>query len=142
LHEGTFVLLPEEKVFADLSDSDRETTTEEDSESLPDRLLHTDPLASTYQRLGTETIDGRNTQKYRVTVNSSTGGSVSSSETVIWIDDALQMPIKSETKSANGAHSTVALSEIALDIDPSLFRVPEGYEKITFTELRKRLKLN
>ena len=142
LREGTFVLLPEQKVFADLSDADQETKSEEDSESLPDRLLHTDPLASTYQRIGAETIGGRNTQKYRVTVNSSTGGSVSSSETVIWIDDALQMPIKSETKSGDSAHSTIELSEIDLAVDSSLFRVPEGFEKITFTELRKRLKLN
>ncbi len=32
------------------------------------------------------------------------------------------------------------LSQIALEVDQSLFRIPEGYEKITFTELRKRLK--
>ena len=73
-------------------------------------------------------------------VNNSTGGNVSGNETVIWIDDALQMPIKSETKSATGARSTMELSQIALEVDQSLFRIPEGYEKISFTELRKRLK--
>ena len=143
LREGKFVVLPSDALFAELVNRDEATIeSDENSESSPDRLLHTDPIATTYQRLGAETINGRNTQKYRVVVNSSPDANVSVSETVIWIDDALQMPIKSETKSANGARSTMELSEIALAVDQSLFRVPEGYEKITFAELRKRLKLD
>lgn len=141
LREGTFVLLPEEKLFADATNVEHLETGDE-SESSPDRLLHTEPISTTYQRIGVENLNGRNTQKYRVVVNSSPGANVSVSETVIWIDDALQMPIKSETKSANGARSTMELSDIVLDVDPGLFRVPEDYEKITFAELRKRLKWN
>jgi outer membrane lipoprotein-sorting protein len=139
LPDGTFVLLPQEKVFADATNAEH-VESGDDSESSPDRLLHTDPISTTYQRLGVENLNGRNTQKYRVVVNSSTGANVSVSETVIWIDDTLQMPIKSETKSASGARSTMELTDIVLEVDPSLFRIPEGYEKITFAELRKRLK--
>jgi outer membrane lipoprotein-sorting protein len=143
LREGKFVVLPNEALFAELVNTDEATSaSEENSESSPDRLLHTDPIAATYQRLGAETINGRTTQKYRVVVNSSPAANVSVSETVIWIDDALQMPIKSESKSASGARATMELSEIALAVDQSLFRVPEGYEKITFAELRKRLQLD
>jgi outer membrane lipoprotein-sorting protein len=139
LPEGTFVLLPQEKVFADATNVEHLESGEE-SESSPDRLLHAEPISTTYQHLGVETLNGRSTQKYRVVVNNSTGANVSGNETVIWIDDALQMPIKSETKSATGARSTMELSQIALEVDQSLFRIPEGYEKISFTELRKRLK--
>lgn len=143
LREGKFIVLPNEALFAELVNTDEAgIESDENSESSPDRLLHTEPIATTYERIGAETINGRNTQKYRVVVNSSPAANVSVSETVIWIDDALQMPIKSETKSANGARSTMELSEIALALDQSLFRVPEGYEKITFAELRKRLKLD
>ena len=140
LPEGMFVLLPQEKVFADATNVEHIESGEE-SESSPDRLLHTDPISTTtYQRLGVESLNGRTTQKYRVVVNGMTGANVSGSETVIWIDETLQMPIKSETKSATGARSTMELSQIVLEVDQSLFRIPEGYEKIDFTELRKRLQ--
>lgn len=141
LPQGTFVMLPQEKVFADSINTEHPESGDA-SESSPDRLLHAEPISTTYQRIGVETVNGRNTQKYRVVVNSSPDGNVSVSETLIWIDDALQMPIKSETKSTTGARSAMELSDIVLDVDPSLFRIPEGYGKITFAELRKRLKWN
>lgn len=136
----SFALLPDEKLFADMSKADPDIDGGDDSESSPLRLLHTDPAAASYQRLGAETIGGRITLKYRVIVNSSANANVSVSETMIWIDDALQMPIKSEMKSTNGARSTMELSEIVLEADQSLFRVPEGYQEISFAELAKRLK--
>ncbi len=97
------MLLPQEKVFADATNVEHLESGEE-SESSPDRLLHTEPLSTTYQHIGAENLNGRSTQKYRVVVNNSTGANVSGNETLIWIDDALQMPIKSETKS-NTAHA-------------------------------------
>lgn len=139
LPEGTFVLLPQEKVFADATNVDHLESSDE-SESSPDRLLHTEPISTTYQRLGVESLNGRTTQKYRVVVNGSTGANVSGNETVIWIDEALQMPVKSETKSATGSRSTMELSQITLEVERSLFRLPEGFEKISVTELRKRLR--
>lgn len=142
LKEGSFVLLPDQKQFADLSESAPQAGREDDPEILADLMLHSDPKASTYQRIGTETIRGRDTQKYRVVVNTSSNANVSLSETVMWIDDALQMPIKSELKSSSGALSTIELSEISVDVEPSLFVLPKDYEKIPFAELLKRLKLD
>ena len=143
LRDGvSVVLLQEEKLFVDFSDLSEEIARVEEPENLPERLLHAAPKGTTYQHIGAETIAGRNTQKYRVVVNSSPDPNVSVSETVIWVDDALQMPIKSETKSSNGTRITMELSEIVLDADQSLFRVPEGYKKISIDELGKRLKLD
>ena len=143
LPEGRFVLLPEEKVFADATNLEhRESGVETDgeSESSPDRLLHTDPIATTYHRLGQESLNGRNTQKYRVVVNSSTSANVSGSETVVWIDEVLQMPIKSEMKSVDGTSWKMELTDIVLEVDPTVFHIPEDYKKIVFSELRGRLK--
>jgi outer membrane lipoprotein-sorting protein len=139
LPEGRFVLLPEAKVFADATNLEQLANGDE-SENSPDRLLHMDPISTTYQRIGDESVNGRNTQKYRVVVNSSNGANVSASETVVWVDDALQMPIKSEMASADGTRWTMELTDIVREVDPGVFRIPEDYKKIAFTELRARLK--
>jgi len=138
--EGKFVLLTDEKLYADVTDQSQISAdpNEEGLESSPDALLHTDTSSTSYQKLGNEVIAGRNTNKYRIVVNSPAPANVSQSETLMWIDEALQMPIKSETKS-DGIHVTMEISEIKLEVDKSLFTIPQGYQKVTFTELRKRL---
>jgi outer membrane lipoprotein-sorting protein len=143
--EGKFVLLPDEKVYADVTDQSQISAdpNEEGLESSPDALLHTDAGSTSYQKLGAEQVAGRNANKYRIVVNSPAPANVSQSETLMWIDEALQMPIKSETKSADGTRVTMEVSEIKLEVDKSLFAIPEGYKegykKVTFIELRKRL---
>jgi outer membrane lipoprotein-sorting protein len=136
LPEGRLVLLPDEKIYA-MAEAGVATT--EDEEITPDRLLHTDTESTSYQKLGGEVIGGRNSTKYRVVVNGSTGGNVPRSETLIWIDEALNMPIRSEMKSSDGTRITTELTDISLDVDKRVFQVPDGYEKVTFTEFRKRL---
>jgi len=135
--EGRFVLLPVEKLYADLAEG--RTINADDLEASPERLLHEDAETTKYQKMGAEVVAGRNANKYRIVVNSSAAGSVSHSETLMWIDEALQMPVRSETKSADGTRVTMEVSDIKLDVDKSLFKVPEGYQKLPFTELRKRL---
>ena len=135
--EGKFVLLPREKVYADLT-YESTIATDED-EASPERLLHEDSASTTYQKLGTEVIGGRNANKYRIVVNSSTTANVSQSEMVMWVDEALQMPVRSETKSADGTRVTMELSDIRLEVDKSLFTIPKDYKKLIFSEFRKRL---
>lgn len=139
LPEGKFLLLPDLKSFVELTNVDQ-TQLSDEPDTSPDRLLHTEPLVTSYQRLGPETINGRNTQKYRAVVNSSGETSVSGSETLIWFDEALRMPIKSETKAGDGKRVTMELSEISLDVDRVVFQVPEGYQKITLSELSQMEK--
>jgi hypothetical protein len=134
LPEGRLLLLPDEKVYADFSGGPPPASSYED-ESSPERLLHTENDNSSYQKLGTESIAGRKTEKYRVVVNDGNAANVSSSETLIWIDEALGMPIRSETKSSDGSRSTMELSDIALEVDKNLFQVPDGYKKISFSEM-------
>lgn len=135
--EGRFVLLPGEKVYADLAEEKTIITDELDVS--PERLLHEDSGSTSYQKMGTEVIGDRNTNKYRIVVNSSAAANVSQSETLMWIDEALQMPVRSETKSSDGTRVTMEVSDIKLEADRSLFSVPEDYQKLTFSDLRKRL---
>ena len=132
--EGKLLLLPDEKVYADQTNGAPPGSSYED-ESSADRLLHTDNSNSSYQKLGTESISGRKTEKYRVVVNAADAANVSSSETLIWIDEALGMPIRSETKLSDGSSSTMELSDISLEVEKNVFQVPGDYKKITFGEM-------
>src|SRR6185369_3995675 len=136
--EGKFVLLPVEKVYADLTEGST-INADKDEEISPEGLLHEDSESTSYQKLGAESIGGRNTNKYRIVVNNSAAPNVSQSETVMWVDEALQMPVRSETKSADGTRVMMELSEIKLEVDKDLFTVPKDFQKLTFSELRKRL---
>lgn len=135
--QGTFILFPDDKLYTDNSGESAIGVMEE-GEISPDKLLHEEIGTTSYQKLGAEMIGGRNANKYRVVVNNSNTANVSPSETLIWIDEALGMPIKSETKSSDGTHVTMELSDIRLDVDKDLFQVPEGYKKVGSFELLKR----
>lgn len=139
LLEGRFVLLPETRVYAAATPDETNTDAGAENNS-PDRLLHLEPINTTYQSLGTEVIAGRNTHKYRIIVNGSAPENVSQLETLMWINEALKMPIKTETKSADGTRVTIELSDISLNPDNELFQIPAGYEKIAYGDLRKQLK--
>lgn len=134
---GRFVLLPEEKIYADLT-GEANAGTSEDDEVSPERLLHTEVGATSYQKLGAETIAGRNANKYRIVVNSSSAASVSLSETLMWIDESLHMPVRSETKSADGTRMTMELSDIAIEVDKQLFQVPSDYKKVAYPQITQK----
>ena len=137
--DGKFVLLPDEKLYASTSSDEPVAGSAEDGELTPEKLLHDNIGSTSYQKLGTESIAGRNTNKYRVVVNNSNAANVSQIETLIWIDEALGMPIRSETKSPDGKHVTMELSEITLDVDKAVFQIPDDYHKLVLSELLGRL---
>ncbi len=139
--EGKFVLLADEKIYAEVTpDASLPASDDDDAlERSPEGLLHTDAGATRYQKLGKEAVGQRGTDKYRVVVNAPSTENVSVSETLIWIDEALKMPIKSETKSADGTRVLMELLEIAIEVDASLFKIPDDYKKLTFIEFRKHL---
>lgn len=136
---GRFILWPEQKIYA-AQESAGSTPMSEAEEDSPDRLLHIEPSVTTYQHLGTDTVAGRDTVKYRVVVNSSLTENVNANETLIWIDNALNIPIKSEMKSRDGFVVVTELSDIKVPPDKQLFEIPAGYEKVPFNALQKQLK--
>lgn len=137
LDNGRFVLVPGAKIYSEITDASGIDPTE--FESSPDRLLHPDSLSTTYQKLGTDIVSGRKTTKYRVAVNTSPATNVTASDTLIWIDESLGMPVKSETTASDGSHMVMELSNIILDVDKNLFHIPEDYVKVSPAALRQHL---
>ena len=138
LPEGRFILLPDDKVYAELA-AGFDSPADEEAAITSEWLLHEDASSTSYQNLGKEVVGGRNANKYKAVVNTSSSGNVTQSETLIWIDEVLNMPIRSETTSPGGPRITMELSNVTLDVDNAMFQVPNDYEKIAITELRKRL---
>ena len=134
---GRFVLLPKAKIYAELTDASGIDPAE--FESSPERLLHPEALSTMYQKVGSETISGRKTTKYRVAVNTANSTNVTASDTVIWVDESLGMPVKSETTASDGRHVVMELSNVVLEVDKDLFRIPEDFVKVNVTALRQRL---
>jgi hypothetical protein len=130
-----FGLLPASKTYADLSAIQGETEAsnpQNDADISPEGLINEARPERHYQKLGIENLSGRATTKYRVTLDQTTNGTVSS-ETLIWIDEALGMPIKSvtrETSHDNSAEVITELKDISFDIDQRLFELPKDYRKV------------
>jgi outer membrane lipoprotein-sorting protein len=139
LPEGRFLLLPDDKLFSPAPNQDL-NSSDEPSESSPDRLLHTEMVTSGYQKLGSENVGGRNLQKYRVVVNNSAGENVSVGDMLLWFDEALHMPVKTEITSPDGTRVTAEISDVVLNVDKHLFEIPKDYRKMEFIELGERLK--
>jgi outer membrane lipoprotein-sorting protein len=144
LPDGRFILLPAAKLYADAGSeaaTNRDSPDQKDGSEVgsPDLLLNADRIETQYQKLGSEMINGRNTSKYRVLVNSSARGNVSTGESFIWIDETLGIPVKSETVST-GNRTTMELSEIVLDADKGVFQIPGDYKKVAAVAIRERLR--
>src|SRR5947207_10953497 len=139
---GHFLLLPAQKIYVSLSSTSERPTDSSDDDLAdafsPDRLLHEFAETTHYQRAGIEMIGARKTSKYFVTVGEP--GADPQTSSVIWVDDELGMPIKSETRDQAGV-STMELMEISRDLDAHLFEVPGDYKAVDFatfqTELRR-----
>lgn len=142
---GRFVLFPSSGIYADIKATDIESKVDLLDETSPpsaDLLLNEGFSASTYQKFGTQLVDGRMTTKYRVTF-SGTGQTGGNSETLIWIDESLGMPIRSESISAVGEHSskaTMELKNITLEVNEDLFTLPTSYRKVDSRLVRDRIR--
>ncbi len=132
---GRFIILPANKFYADLSAEQHNTDSGNDFPDdfpglSPDQLLNEPPASASYQKLGSETLAGRLTTKYRVVVLS---GVDSVNETLIWIDEALGIPVRSEAISkSNGTSSkvTMELKDVKLEVDERLFSWPSDYRRV------------
>jgi outer membrane lipoprotein-sorting protein len=141
---ATYVLLPDKKLYAELKpetngEANRQTESVPPDFS-PDRLLNETRPESLYEKLGAEDLNGRATMKYRVTVRGQVGaGRNVTTESIVWVDESLGMPVKTETTStggsASGARVTMELRDIKETVDAQLFELPEGYRKVETREL-------
>jgi hypothetical protein len=142
--KGRFLLLPHARIYAEAQPSTAATSIagDQETDASAERLLHQEAIATKYEKLGDEVVSGRNATKYRITVNISGAENVSTNETLLWIDENLGMPIKSEAKGNDGSKTLMELSDILLDVDKTLFQIPTGYKKVAIVELQQLLRTN
>jgi len=145
--EGNYLLDPDKKLYADFADdagTARLHGAHTDSgkavrDFSPDELLGKGRAAARYEKLGAEMLNGRAATKYRVTPTSITGeASGNVGESLIWIDDALQMPVKQEIVSANDANNArwwMELRDIETNVPADSFEIPSGYRKVALQVL-------
>lgn len=138
LVKGRYALYPAKKLYAEIkmdgSDNPMNSTQGVPSDFASAKLINETPAGAKYERLGTEEINGRMTTKYRVTTGGGEG-SKTASETIIWADESLGMPIKSESTSKDGAKFNMEMRDIKLEVDPALFELPKDYRKVEHSEL-------
>lgn len=148
---GTFVLLPSKKLYADIRSApgfalpNQRDARQDDSDAdfSTDRLLNETPGVARYEKLGSEKLDGRATTKYRVTNGVATTGAGPPTVTLIWIDQTLGMPIRSESEGFEGNHHsklTLELRDIRTQVDPVLFELPKDYQKVEYSKFADELQ--
>ena len=134
------VLNSDDKVYAEVKpEADEPDVDLSELGASPEKLIYQNQVATSYTKVGTEVIEGRSTTKYQVVVNTSSAASVSKGETLLWIDESLGMAIKSDSKGEDGSRVVMEMKNISLEVDKSVFEIPQGYEKVTAVEFRQRL---
>lgn len=145
---GRFVLLPASKLYADLASQNEAGVIDPVDESAvvsTDELLNEAHEAVTYQTLGTEVVGGRTMTKYRVTTAKVSSEANERRETLIWVDEALGMPVRSETTSGvegSSAKTIMELKDVRLEVDQHLFEIPEDYKKVAASLFHQRIRRN
>ncbi|MEP6708230.1 MAG: hypothetical protein ABJC05_11960 [Pyrinomonadaceae bacterium] len=139
-----YALLPSQKIYADLnneSGADRET--ELPPEFSPDRLLNQSLSESRYEVVGSEVVNGRATTRFRVTSTNVGEPNSLKSETLIWVDQSLGLPIRSETTIAEEGSRvkfTTQLQNITENVDSKLFELPVEFRKVSYGEFERQLR--
>jgi hypothetical protein len=141
---GRFMLVLGRKIYAEFK-AEGEGGGADSSKNLssdfsPEKLLNQSSGGARYEKLGAEDVVGRATVKYRVTVSGKTGEAKSvTTESLIWIDESLGMPIKSETMltggTASGAKYSTELRDIRQEVDASVFELPPDYKKVDYKDI-------
>jgi hypothetical protein len=145
LPNGIYALLPEQKMYAEWK-QEAGSAGEGRAASVPpdfspDKLLNEARPEAHYEKLGAETVNGRETAKYRVTLRGKTGAAKEmTTESLIWVDETLGMPIKSEMILNGGARVLMELRDIRETVDASLFELPQDYRKVEEREIFAQLK--
>lgn len=98
-------------------------------------------------KVGEEQLNGRTAVKYRYAGTAKTGteaGEVKS-ETFVWIDKETGLPMRVEAASAatgtvqgvSGGTGKIELRDIQTDVDPALFELPAGVNKVSEAEMKQ-----
>lgn len=142
---GRFVMLPKSRLYAaqddETSDNGLTQLKVEPETMAPDFLLNESSVSTEYQKLGAEVRSGRATTKYRVITRS--GNPPLASETLIWVDEILGMPVASELATSNSNGSTLIsmeLHDISTEVENAVFALPADYRKVPMSQILSMIR--
>ncbi len=142
--EGKFALLLSKKLYAVIDANVTTETSESDPGSSTQGTSDVAPAGSTYEKLGFESLNGRETTKYRVTqARAGQQSGATSSETLIWVDEEVGMPVKWQiiSKDSSGTQST--FTEEMLDfktaVDADKFKIPGDFQMVSYANLKSQI---
>jgi hypothetical protein len=145
---GHFLLLPDKKLYAEIKRGmsgvvSPSARADAPAEFSPDRLINESPPEARYEKLGAEELNGRATTKYRVTALLREGADKSFVvENLVWVDESLGMPVRSETTSTEGdrrTRYTMEMRELSGEVDAQTFQLPAGFRRVEPKELFARI---
>lgn len=146
---GRFLLLPDARLYAEVrpEEGGQEPAPQmgPPEDFAPDLLVNESRTEASYEKLGAEQLNGRAATKYRVvTVGAGLMDQGAGSEQLIWIDEALGMPVRSETVQGAGggqgaARYTMEMLDISEEVDGSVFALPQDYKRVALKELLDRI---
>ena len=140
LPQGMFVLVPEARIYSDAKPVSESTPAIPPLEESSEPMLREGGSETRYRHLGQEDINGRRLQKYQVVVNSTAIANVTNSDTFVWVDEELGMPIRTEIRSGDSSRTVIELIGIKREVDGQLFQIPGNYRKVTSEELHQALR--
>jgi hypothetical protein len=101
------------------------------------------------ERVGDETLNGRSADKYRYanTTNTSTSAGQVNTEAFVYVDKETGLPLRSELYSeasgnvqgVKGAKIVAEMRDINTTVDPTLFQVPAGLNKVPPEQVRAQI---
>jgi hypothetical protein len=140
----TFVLLPKQKSYTELGKS-ASLPVNMPSEISLEHLLHAKPVGAKFQKIGAEDVSGKSAMKYKLDYGAVKEAENSRTETYIWVDETLGMPVKTEVSAIEngqpgGAKSVMELSEIKTETSPDLFQIPKDFRQLTLNEILEMMR--
>lgn len=138
---GQFVLNLTKKEYSDLNLNKLGDSQGGGNMPSIDKMLNQTRPNAKYEKLGQEEVGGRMATKYRVTSQETVNAGASPNEKIttdslIWIDESLGMPVRSETTTIGEDGGKVKIimevKEIKLETpSASLFEIPKGFKKVS-----------
>lgn len=144
-----YVILPARKQYLELTP---EMTGFELPRSLtPGQLVARLEKQQGVERVGEETLNGRQTTKYRYAAKTNTGtqaGQVAA-DSFIYIDKETGLPLRIEgfgqstgnVQGMNGGKAVVEMRNLTTDVNAADFEIPQGYAKLTQEQVQQQTKV-
>ena len=142
-----YVIAPGRKQYAELTPE--ATGMQIQKLMTPGQLVERLEKLKGVERVGDEEINGRQAEKYRyaTTSNTNTQAGQVSTQAFVYVDKETGLPLRSElfaetsgdVKGVKGAHIVAEFRDISTTVDPTMFEVPAGMNKVTPEQVRQQI---